>query len=276
MANIIPPAADLQGIKNATVLDTTASTLKESLHKLSGGLALQLAKSAESQGRGEASLLALGERMSPDLQTLNQATLNANDGIAMTQVAEAGLSDIHADIQELKKLVVASLNGALSPEDRAALQAEVRRIQLSIEQKVQTTRYNGTPLLAVAKTIMLQAGMQAENQISIQLKDFSNVFTPLDLTGGNGSAAASLSLQKDELLVESAQSYFVDKGSELADAVTSLDRWSLSLGSNGVGLQNKEAAQSAAARIAMQIRDHATMAFQVQANQSAARVQQLL
>lgn len=276
MANITATVTDLQGINNASVLDTTTYTLKESLNKLSGGLSMRLAKGAEAQGRGEAAQLALGERMSVDLQTLNQATMNANDGIAMTQVAGAGLDDIHADIQELKRLVVASLNGALSTEERAALQAQVKRIQSAIEQKVHTTQYNNIPLLATTKTVMLQTGMDSNAQTAISLKDFSNAFTPLDLTNNTGAGAAMLSLQKDEQMVETAQSQFTAKGVELAHAIDLLDSWSLSLSGSGGHLESPDAAQATAGRVAAQIRDYANMAFQVQANQSAVRVQHLL
>lgn len=276
MANIAATVTDLPGIHHPSLLDTTASTLKESLSKLSGGLSMRLAQGAESQGRGEASRLALGERMSVDLQTLNQATINANDGIAMTQVAGAGLEDIHADIQELKRLVVASLNGALSEEDRAALQEQVKRIQQAIEQKVQTTRYNGVSLLAATKTIALQTGMDNATQITIALKDFSNAFTPLDLTSHTGAGAAMLSLQKEEQMIEAAQSHFAAQELDLSRAIDLLDSWSLSLSGSGGHLESPDSAQAAAGRVAAQIRSYANMAFQVQANQSAARVQHLL
>ncbi|MEO5348035.1 MAG: hypothetical protein H7836_00065 [Magnetococcus sp. YQC-3] len=276
MANIASAVPALQGMQNGSVLDTTLSAMREGVGRLSGGLRLSLAEGADTLGRGEASLLFLGDRASTDLQTLNQATLEANDGIAMTQVAEAGLTDIHGDLLQLQKLVDASHNGALRDEDRSAIQVQARKIQLSIEQKVHSTRYNNVPLLATTKAILLQTGIDTHTQNVLQLKDFSNAFTPVDLTSSAGAEAATASLSKDLATVEQARQQFAATGAELSQSIDTLHAWSLSRTESASRVDALYDPQTVAERIAEMIRIRAADALQVQANQSAARVQHLL
>lgn len=276
MANIAAAVPVMQGIQNGSILDTTVSALKDGAGRLSGGLRLRLSAGEEGFGRGEASLLSLGDRSSTDLQSLNQATLEANDGIAMVQVATAGLAEIHAELLQLQKLVDASRNGTLAEEDRMVIQERARQIQMTIEQKVRATRYNTVPLLATTKAILLQAGIDTQAQSLIQLKDFSNAFTPLDLTRSAGVDAAGVSLNKDREMVEQAQSQWAAKGEELARTADTLNAWSLSQTESARPVDTLYDAQTIAERIAEMVRIHASMALQVQANQTAARVQHLL
>ncbi|MEO5340282.1 MAG: hypothetical protein H7837_07180 [Magnetococcus sp. MYC-9] len=280
MANITSAGPHLPGIKNASMLDNGLSSLKEGLGRLSGGLKIRMAGHEELPGL-ETALPALGDRLSndrlsTDVQSLNQARMQVNDGIAMTQVASAGLDDIHTDLQQLQKLVVASRSGTLSESDRQAMQEQARKIQRSIDQKVHSTRYNGVPLLASTKAILLQTGIDTQSQTTIQLPDLTRAFTPIELTSGAGQDAASLSLQKEQDLVGSLQTQMAAKRSELLDTLNTLESWSPSQVVNNGRIGAGLGVHTVADQIASIIREHATMAFQVQANQSAVRVQQLL
>ncbi|MBF0162304.1 MAG: hypothetical protein HQL88_08445 [Magnetococcales bacterium] len=265
--------------------DTTLSSLKEGLDRLAGGLKVRLpageGETEPSGERGEASLLVLGgrwsgERVPADLQTWNQTTLQVNDGIAMTQVASAGLDDIQADLQRLQKLVLASRNSLLSDEERLALQRQAELISHTIGQKVHSTRYNGLPLLASTKAILLQTGVEGHARTHLDLPDLSNAFASVDLRSSAGSDAAQLSLQKEQALVEMAQSRLASQQVELQDAVSTLDSRMLSRMGSSRSLTTPEEGESVARQIAALIRDQAVMAFQVQANQTASRVQQLI
>ncbi|MEO5362167.1 MAG: hypothetical protein H7838_00880 [Magnetococcus sp. DMHC-8] len=276
MANITSAASNLPGITNASVLDTSLSAMKEGLDRLSGGIRVRLARDDGAQDRGEASRLALGDRWSADVQTWNQASLHVNDGIAMAQVAGAGLDDIHAGLQQLQQLATASRSGALSDADRAALQEQAQQIQDVILQKVHTTRYNDIPLLATTRAILLQTGIDTPSQTTIELKDWSDQFTPVDLTSVVGGDAATVALKKDREMVENAQVQLAAKRAELLTALNTLHTWSPSLTGVSSFVNDDQAAQTLAGRIAALVRNNAGMAFHVQANQSAARVQHLL
>ena len=282
MANITSTIPNLAGINNASMLDSTLSPLKEGLNRLSGGLQIRLLGDEESAGqRGGASLLALGERAagdraSLDLQTLNQATLQVNDGIAMTQVASAGLDSIQSDLQRLHKLVLASRSGTLSDEDRLALQQQAQQIHHSINQKVHSTRYNGVPLLASTRAILMQTGIDGHTQTTLNMPDLSNTFTPADLSSTIGGEAALLAVQREQIQVGTAHAQLKAQKSELMQALDALESRALSRMGGGGAMGRSEGAESVAQQIVARIRGQATMAFQVQANQTAVRVQQLL
>ncbi|MBF0461308.1 MAG: hypothetical protein HQL87_07930 [Magnetococcales bacterium] len=280
MANITVTGSNPQGISNAAMLDTTAPSLRESQNRLSGGFKMGLTIHG-AQSRGEASLLVLGDRSSTDLQTLSQVTMNVQDGLAMTQVAQAGLGDVQTDLQQMQALLDSSRSDSLSEGDRAALQTQAEQTQDAIRQKVQDTRYLGIPLLATTRTVVLQTGMDTNAQTTINLKDLSSAFTPVDLTSPAGVDAATLSLQKEGQMVGQAQAQLGAQQSALTAAMGSLQAYDLapqSLFSTGTlgRVDSSDAAQTSANQMATLIRENAGMAFQVQANQSSVRVQQLL
>ena len=65
--------------------------------QLSSGLRINSAKD-------DAAGLAVSQRMSAQVSSLNQAVRNANDGISMLQTAEGGMSQIQNMLQRMKEL----------------------------------------------------------------------------------------------------------------------------------------------------------------------------
>lgn len=98
----------------------------------------------------------------------------------------------------------------------------------------------------------------------------------MDLTSGSGVEAATASLKKEQEMVENAQALLAAKRSELVGSLNALSGWSPSLTAANGRIDSGSAAQTATDGIAALIRNNAALAFQVQANQSATRVQHLL
>ena len=95
-------------------LNTSQSSLNTSLQRLSSGLRINSAKD-------DAAGLAIATRFTSQINGLDQASRNANDGISLAQTAEGALGTITDNLQRIRELAVQSRNATNSATDRAAL-----------------------------------------------------------------------------------------------------------------------------------------------------------
>src|SRR5450759_1925176 len=121
-------------------LSTSQSALQISLQRLSSGLRINSAKD-------DAAGMAISSRMTSQINGLNQAARNANDGISLAQTAEGSLNAITDNLQRLRELAVQSANSTNSASDRAALNAEAQTLVAEISRVASTTQFNGLNLL---------------------------------------------------------------------------------------------------------------------------------
>src|SRR5919197_2269429 len=98
-------------------LSTSGSQLATSLQRLSSGLRINSAKD-------DAAGLAISQRFTAQINGLNTAARNANDGISLAQTAEGALSVITDNLQRIRELAVQSRNATTSSADRPALDPE--------------------------------------------------------------------------------------------------------------------------------------------------------
>jgi len=159
MAQIINTnMASLNAQRNLT---TSQNALATSLQRLSSGLRINSAKD-------DAAGLAISSRMTSQINGLNQAARNANDGISLAQTAEGALSQIQDNLQRMRELSVQSANGSNSASDRASLQSEVAQLQAEITRVASTTAFNGNYLLdGSLSNAIFQVGANANESISV-------------------------------------------------------------------------------------------------------------
>jgi len=89
--------------------------LNTSFERLSSGFRIN---SAADDAAG----LQISDRLTSQVQGLNQAVRNANDAISLAQTAEGALSEVTTSLQRIRTLAVQSQNGINSSSDRLALQ----------------------------------------------------------------------------------------------------------------------------------------------------------
>ena len=121
-------------------LQTSGNALAMSLQRLSSGLRINSAKD-------DAAGLAIADRFTSQINGLNQAARNANDGISLAQTGEGALQEVTNNLQRIRELSVQSLNATNSASDRAALDNEVQQLKAEIDRVAQTTAFNGVKLL---------------------------------------------------------------------------------------------------------------------------------
>ncbi len=140
-------------------LASSQSSLQTSLQRLSSGLRINSAKD-------DAAGLAIASRFTSQVNGLDQATRNANDGISLSQTAEGALSSAGDMLQRIRQLAVQSMNATNSSDDRAALNSEVQQLTQELQRVATTTQFNGTNLLDGSFTAAsFQVGANANQTI---------------------------------------------------------------------------------------------------------------
>ncbi len=121
-------------------LSTSGSALATSLQRLSSGLRINSAKD-------DAAGLAISARMTTQINGLNQAVRNANDGISLAQTSEGALQEVTNNLQRIRELAVQSANASNSDSDRKALDQEVQLRLAEVERIASQTAFNGRKVL---------------------------------------------------------------------------------------------------------------------------------
>ena len=121
-------------------LNSSQADVNTSLQRLSSGLRINGA-------RDDAAGLAISQRMTAQINGLNQAARNAADATSLSQTAEGALSEVTNNLQRIRELAVQSANATNSAKDRTALQAEVTELMAEIDRVSNQTKFNGVNLL---------------------------------------------------------------------------------------------------------------------------------
>ncbi len=148
-------------------LSNTTKLLDTSYTRLASG---QRINNATDDAAG----LQISNRLTSQINGLDQGIRNANDGISVAQTAEGAMDEISNMLQRMRTLAQQSINGANSSEDRRILQREYSYLRDGIDQVAQNTTYGGQKLLNGGYSASFQVGADAGQTITL---DISNAFT---------------------------------------------------------------------------------------------------
>ena len=198
MAQVI--ATNMSSLAAQRSLATTQGDVQTALERLSSGLRINGAKD-------DAAGLAISERFTSQINGLNQAIRNANDGTSLAQTAEGALSETTALLQRMRELSVQSANATNSATDRSALQSEVDQLKQEINRIAATTEFNGRTLLDGSfSSQAFQVGANSNQTISISIDNAAAgglgnfTYDAVNQTGNEGSGSAAIVLGNDATL----------------------------------------------------------------------------
>lgn len=140
--------------------------LNTSFERLSSGFRIN---SASDDAAG----LQISDRLTSQVQGLNQAVRNANDAISLTQTAEGALGEVTSSLQRIRQLAVQSQNGINSSSDRLALQKEVSALRTEISRIATDTQFGNVNLLNGSFSASFLVGANAGQTISVNLSSGS-------------------------------------------------------------------------------------------------------
>lgn len=121
-------------------LAKTDNKLAESMARLSSGLKIVNAKDNPSG-------LAMSKRMNAQIEGLDVASDNANDGISVIEIADGTLAEIQEMLQRMNELAVKASTGTLTENDRQMIDDEAQQLKDEIERIAAETEFNGQSIL---------------------------------------------------------------------------------------------------------------------------------
>ena len=158
-------------------LSNSTRSLDTSYQRLASGLRINSAKD-------DAAGLQISDRMTSQINGLNQGNRNAQDGISFAQTAEGAMDEMTSMYQRIRTLALQSANGTNSAEDRKALQQEVSQLCAEIDRISQDTTYAGEKILNGNKgQVNFQVGADANQMISVNVDKSINK-NVVDLANG--------------------------------------------------------------------------------------------
>lgn len=144
-------------------LNSSSKGLDTSLQRLSTGFRINSAKD-------DAAGLQISNRLTSQINGLNVATRNSNDGISLAQTAEGALQQSTGILQRIRDLALQSANGSNGALERAALQGEVSQLQQELNRISETTSFGGRKILDGSfGSQAFQVGANAYETISVSI-----------------------------------------------------------------------------------------------------------
>ena len=183
---------NVTSLNSTSKLNKATHSLDTTYKRLSSGFRINSAKD-------DAAGLQISNRLTAQINGLNQGNRNANDGIALAQTAEGALDEVHTMLQRIRTLSVQSANGTNTTADRKAIQAEVEQLSSEITRIACKTTFGGhkilagagkdTNLVGTSGKVSFQVGANANDTISISL---SIAFTVSGMGSADSVASACL------------------------------------------------------------------------------------
>ena len=135
-------------------LDTQNRALSKSLEKLSTGLRINRASD-------DAAGLSVSESLRSKIRGMGRAKMNAEDGIALLQIAEGATSEINNVLQRMRELAIQSSTDTMTTTERSYTDKEFGQLMNEITRISSSASYNGMTLLDGAAGSFGVSGGQA-------------------------------------------------------------------------------------------------------------------
>ncbi|REG84850.1 flagellin [Marinomonas pollencensis] len=182
----------------ALYVNTNTSSLNAQRQLMQSGKTLDTAFQRLSSGHrinsaaDDAAGLQISDRLTSQVNGLNQSVRNANDGISLAQTAEGALDETTNMLQRMRTLSIQSANGSNTDEDRAALQQEMAQLSKEVNRVADTTTFGGRNLLDGTYEGVFQVGADANQTISFTMQS-GGAANSIDFAGNGGFTMSGLS-----------------------------------------------------------------------------------
>ena len=154
---------NLTAMNSNRQLGITTGAQAKSSEKLSSGYRI-------NRAGDDAAGLKISEKMRSQINGLNKASSNAQDGISLIQTAEGALNEAHSILQRMNELAVQGANDTNQSIDRDAINQELDALTEELDRISQTTQFNKQNLLdGNFKDKSLQVGANAKQKIDISI-----------------------------------------------------------------------------------------------------------
>jgi flagellin len=180
MAQVIN--TNVSSLNSQRHLNNSSNALADTTEKLSSGMRIN---SASDDAAG----MQIADRFTSQIDGLDQASRNANDGISLAQTAEGAMEEVTNNLQRIRELSVQAANDTNSEDDLASIQSEIDELTEEINRVANQTDFNGTKLLDGSFSgALFQVGADSGQTIQIGSIADSNTDVLGDTTFSSGTS----------------------------------------------------------------------------------------
>lgn len=115
---------------------------------------------------------AIASKMEAQINGIDRATQNAQDGISLLQTADGALSKVQSMLQRMNELATSATNGTMADVDREAANIEFQELKSGISQILKDTEFNNKSLFTSnsidgSNNVVLQVGANSNQTMKI-------------------------------------------------------------------------------------------------------------
>jgi len=161
------------------VINTNTAAITAQRHLNESRLEMEKAMERLSSGKrinsamDDAAVLTIAHSLDAKVSSLNMAARNANDGIALINLAEGALEEVTSMLIRMRSLAVQAMNGTYAQADRSNLSLEFVTLAEEITRISDNTFFNGISVIGASANVSFQVGHNSTDTISIVTKDMA-------------------------------------------------------------------------------------------------------
>jgi len=161
------------------VINTNTAAITAQRHLNESRLEMEKAMERLSSGKrinsamDDAAGLTIAHSLDAKVSSLNMAARNANDGIALINLAEGALEEVTSMLIRMRSLAVQAMNGTYAQADRSNLSLEFETLAEEITRISDNTFFNGISVIGASANVSFQVGHNSTDTIAIVTKDMA-------------------------------------------------------------------------------------------------------
>ena len=202
----------------SNAMKSNARDMETAMERLSTG---QRVNSASDDAAG----LAIGSKMTSQVQGLQQAARNANDAISLLQTADGAAVEIGDMLQRMRELGVQAANGTNDSNDIANLNKEFAALATEIDRIATDTEFNGLAVLKGDLTndrLDFVVGKDAADTLRVSFSDFNLANGAASSTEALGTASEALATSAITTDLTAGASFLTDGTTTISVSITDI------------------------------------------------------
>jgi len=161
---------NLKALSAQNALAVNQRDLSSNMQQLSSGRRI-------NSSADDAAGLAISNKMTSQIRSLNMAVRNANDGISLLQTADAASAELNSMLTRMRELSIQAANDTYSDNQRVSLNAEVVELQAEMNNIIENTLWNSMKILGGTAgangTVKFQVGAQSADVVTVQMANLN-------------------------------------------------------------------------------------------------------
>ena len=279
----------------STVINTNIKSLMASNALTQNGQVQRNVMESLSTGKrinrasDDAAGLSIRETMTSQINGLNAAVRNANDGISLLQTADGSLNEVSNMMQRMRELATLSRTDTYSSTQKAALNSEYVQLAQEIDRISNKTQWNGMNVLtgsggltaSTTAAFNFQIGANAGDTYDVVISAMSTAHFGIDsgtalIDSAAGASQAISNIDSALSMLNSQRSTIGAAVNRLTHAVDNLTNISQNTSESRSKVEDTDYASATSELARTQIIQQAATAILAQANQQPQSVLSLL